>query len=145
MIRAAASWTTVGAMALTLATCACSGAEVERQARFDKAELHCKLATNYWHAGNIELAIRELVEALAAEFQPEKYKDAYRENLLQLIEAKKEGKEVVATPEPKQEKVVDILEALKASLAVAKKPAAIAQSITPIAEKAEPKRKRARG
>ena len=60
-------------------------------------------------------------------------------------EAKKEGKEVVATPEPKQEKVVDILEALKASLAVAKKPAAIAQSITPIAEKTEPKRKRARG
>ena len=93
----------------------------------------------------IEPLAQSLVEALAAEFQPEKYKDAYRENLLQLTEAKKEGKEVVATPEPKQEKVVDILEALKASLAVAKKPAAIAQSITPIAEKAEPKRKRARG
>ncbi|MEQ1947988.1 MAG: Ku protein [Bryobacteraceae bacterium] len=93
-----------------------------------------------------ELALAQsLVEALAADFQPEKYKDAYRENLLQLIEAKKEGKEVMATPEPKQEKVVDILEALKASLAVVKKPVAAAQTITPINEKAEPKRKRARG
>jgi DNA end-binding protein Ku len=93
-----------------------------------------------------ELALAQsLVEALAGEFQPEKYKDSYRENLLQLIEAKKEGKEVVATPEPRQEKVVDILEALKASLAVAKKPAATAQTIAPSTEKAEPKRKRARG
>ncbi|MEQ1886000.1 MAG: Ku protein [Bryobacteraceae bacterium] len=93
-----------------------------------------------------ELALAQsLVEALAADFQPEKYKDSYRENLLQLIEAKKEGKEVMATPEPRQEKVVDILEALKASLAVVKKPAAAAQTITPITEKAEPKRKRARG
>jgi DNA end-binding protein Ku len=93
-----------------------------------------------------ELALAQnLVEALAGEFEPEKYKDSYRENLLQMIEAKKAGEEVVATPEPRQEKVVDILEALKASLAVAKKPAATAQTITPIAEKAEPKRKRARG
>lgn len=96
-----------------------------------------------------ELALAQsLVEALAAEFEPEKYKDGYRENLLQLIEAKKEGKEVVATPEPRQEKVVDILEALKASLAVAKKPAGVARSMdSGAAEKtvAEPKRKRARG
>ena len=41
-----------------------------------------------------------------------------------MIEAKKQGQEVVATPEPQQAKVVDILEALKASLAMAKKPAA---------------------
>jgi len=90
---------------------------------------------------------QSLVEALTGDFDPEKYKDSYRENLLQLIEAKKAGREVVATPEPRQEKVVDILEALKASLALAKKPAAIAQSMdSAAAEKiAEPKRKRARG
>jgi DNA end-binding protein Ku len=92
-----------------------------------------------------ELALAQsLVEALAAEFEPEKYKDSYRENLLQMIESKKEGKEVVATPEPRQEKVVDILEALKASLAVAKKPAASATSMKSIDE-AKPAKRKARG
>ena len=92
-----------------------------------------------------ELALAQsLVEALAAEFEPEKYKDTYRENLLQMIESKKEGKEIVATPEPHQEKVVDILEALKASLAVAKKPAASAKAVTSIAE-AKPAKRKARG
>jgi DNA end-binding protein Ku len=94
-----------------------------------------------------ELALAtSLIEALAADFEPEKYKDTYRENLLGLIEAKKEGKEIVATPEPKQEKVIDILEALKASLAVAKKPA---PSLTRTSEEPmeikAPRKKRARG
>jgi DNA end-binding protein Ku len=92
-----------------------------------------------------ELALAQsLVEALAAEFEPEKYKDTYRENLLQMIESKKDGKEIIATPEPRQEKVVDILEALKASLAVAKKPAASASAVTSIAE-AKPAKRKARG
>jgi DNA end-binding protein Ku len=69
-----------------------------------------------------------LIQHLAADFEPEKYKDMYRENLLGLIEAKKAGQEVVATPEPKQQKVVDILEALKASLASVKKPPAAASA-----------------
>jgi len=94
-----------------------------------------------------ELALAtSLVEALAGDFEPEKYKDTYRENLLQMIEAKKQGQEVVATPEPQQTKVVDILEALKASLAMAKKPAASATTAEPAAiNEAPPARKRARG
>src|SRR5215472_1640709 len=93
-----------------------------------------------------ELALAtNLIEALAAEFEPDKYKDNYRENLLKMIEAKKEGKEVVATPEPQTAKVVDIMEALKASLAMAKKPAASATTSEPAAA-AEPRpKKRARG
>src|SRR5215469_8547676 len=86
-----------------------------------------------------------LIEALAGDFEPDKYKDNYRDNLLQMIEAKKQGQEVVATPEPQQAKVVDILEALKASLAMAKKPAASATAAEPAAEQARPARKRARG
>ncbi|HXP83694.1 MAG TPA: Ku protein [Bryobacteraceae bacterium] len=94
-----------------------------------------------------ELALAtNLIEALAAEFEPEKYTDKYRENLLQMVEAKKQGQEVVATPEPQQAKVVDILEALKASLAMAKKPAASATTSEPAAAAEErPARKRARG
>jgi len=91
-----------------------------------------------------ELALASsLVEALAADFEPEKYKDEYRENLLQMIESKKKGDVVLATPEPHREKVVDIMEALKASLAVAKKPVSSAETAKPEVE-TKPKR-RARG
>jgi DNA end-binding protein Ku len=94
-----------------------------------------------------ELALAtNLIEALAGEFEPEKYTDNYRENLLRMIEAKKQGQEVVATPEPQQAKVVDIMEALKASLAMAKKPAASARLPEPLAvEEEKPERRRARG
>jgi DNA end-binding protein Ku len=91
-----------------------------------------------------ELALAtNLIEALAADFEPGKYTDEYRDNLLRMIEAKKAGEEVVATPEPQQAKVVDIMEALKASLAAAKKPAASEKA--PEAAEARPARKRARG
>jgi DNA end-binding protein Ku len=65
-----------------------------------------------------------LIESLAAEFDPEKYHDAYRVNLRAMIDAKIQGEEVVMPVEPQATKVVDIMEALKASLAATKKPAA---------------------
>ena len=93
-----------------------------------------------------ELALaNNLIEALAGEFDPSKYTDNYRDNLLRMIEAKKAGQEVVATPVPQQAKVVDIMEALKASLAAAKKPAASATTVEQVAEEARPAKKRARG
>ena len=82
-----------------------------------------------------------LIEALAADFEPAKYRDHYRDNLLKMIEAKKEGHEVVATPEPEKAKVVDIMDALKASLAAAKKPAKTADAVSSEAEEAAPKRR----
>ena len=92
-----------------------------------------------------ELALAtSLIEALAADFEPEKYKDEYRENLMRMIETKKEGSVVMATPEPHREKVVDIVEALKASLAAAKKPVGMATSARASEESAPAKRK-ARG
>lgn len=93
-----------------------------------------------------ELALAtSLLEALAATFEPEKYTDEYRDNLLRMIEMKKAGEEIVATPEPQQAKVVDIMEALKASLAAAKKPAASATTSEAAVEEVRPARKRARG
>lgn len=65
-----------------------------------------------------------LVESLAATFEPEKYKDSYRDNLQSLIQAKVNGKEVVAPPSREPAKIIDIMEALKQSLAIAKKPVA---------------------
>jgi DNA end-binding protein Ku len=93
-----------------------------------------------------ELALAtSLLDALAATFEPDKYHDEYRNNLLRMIEAKKAGQEIVATPEPQQAKVIDIMEALKASLAAAKKPAASATTSESSSEEARPARKRARG
>jgi DNA end-binding protein Ku len=64
-----------------------------------------------------------LITSLAAEFEPIKYKDAYRESLLAMIQAKVQGREVVETPATQQlASVVDIMEALKASLALGRKP-----------------------
>ncbi len=93
-----------------------------------------------------ELALAiSLIEALAADFEPTKYKDDYRDNLMAMIEAKKAGQEVVATPEPRRnEKVVDIMEALKASLASVKKPAVSAVAPTAV-EEVKPAKRKARG
>src|SRR5437588_4881380 len=64
-----------------------------------------------------------LIQSLEAPFEPDKYKDEYRENLLALIDAKVKGQEIVAASTPQQKApVIDILEALKMSLAQAKKP-----------------------
>ena len=71
-----------------------------------------------------ELALAmTLITSLEAEFEPAKYKDSYRENVMAMIEAKVQGKQMVAPPEVQQlAPVIDIMEALKASLAAGKKP-----------------------
>ena len=74
----------------------------------------------------LELATM-LVQTLAAGFEPEKYKDTYSENLRTMIDAKLAGQEVVETPAPQTAQVVDIMEALKTSLAALKKPVASAE------------------
>jgi DNA end-binding protein Ku len=65
-----------------------------------------------------ELAMaKQLVESLAAKFEPSKYKDDYREEVLELIHKKEEGEEIVA-PEPEQRttRVVNLMDALRKSL-----------------------------
>lgn len=64
-----------------------------------------------------ELAMAEsLIDLMTAEFDPDSYKDQYREALLQIIEAKLEGKELAAVPTAAPAKVVDLMEALAASM-----------------------------
>jgi DNA end-binding protein Ku len=62
---------------------------------------------------------RALVNSLAAEWDPQKYTDQYRENLMRIIRARTKGKTVTieSTPEPRQAKVVDLMERLRQSLA----------------------------
>lgn len=62
-----------------------------------------------------------LIELLRKPFEPEEYKDHYREALGELIEAKLEGREVVESPPPGESKVLDLADALRRSVEAAKK------------------------
>jgi DNA end-binding protein Ku len=79
-----------------------------------------------------EVALAEqLVKGLATHFKPENYRDEYQERLLKLVEAKGEGKQIKGERKPRRAPVIDLMQALKKSLAekqAPKKPAAAAKS-----------------
>jgi DNA end-binding protein Ku len=62
---------------------------------------------------------RQLIESLSTEFEPDKYRDEYREGVLELIQRKDEGQEIEIEPFKEPEKVPDLMAALEASLAAA--------------------------
>jgi len=62
-----------------------------------------------------------LIDLLSEEFEPEKYKDEYREALMKVIEAKLEGEELPEVAAAGPAKVTDIMSALRASVEAAKK------------------------
>ena len=68
--------------------------------------------------GELALA-QQLIDGLSnAEFEPERYADDYRQRVLELIGGKVEGKEIVTSGPPVQRaQVIDLMEALKESLA----------------------------
>src|SRR3954447_6821819 len=67
----------------------------------------------------VEMA-QQLIDSLTGEFEPEKYKDEYRERVLELIEAKASGEEIAIQPPEEPAKVPDLMAALEQSLAAAK-------------------------
>jgi len=82
---------------------------------------------------------KQLIEQTATdEFQPEKYHDQVRDRVLQAIQSKVDGQEITSEPEEKAPtKIIDLMEALKASLAKG-------SSKDDEAEVAKPAKKRAR-
>ena len=69
-----------------------------------------------------ELAMaRQLIDSLTSDWAPEQYSDAYREALISIVEAKLNGQEIEVVEAEPAAKVVDLMEALKASVASAKK------------------------
>jgi DNA end-binding protein Ku len=61
---------------------------------------------------------QQLIDSLSTEWEPEKYRDEYREKVLELIERKAAGEEIAVQPEaPQPTKVPDLMAALEASLA----------------------------
>ena len=68
--------------------------------------------------GELELALRLIDELSNAEFKPEQYQDEYRLRVLDLVNLKVEGREVTAVgPQVQRAQVIDLMEALKESLA----------------------------
>jgi DNA end-binding protein Ku len=64
---------------------------------------------------------QQLIDSLSSDFEPEKYRDEYREKVLELIERKASGEEIAVQPEaPEPKKVPDLMAALEASLAAVK-------------------------
>lgn len=67
---------------------------------------------------------KSLIDNLTEPFRPEAFHDEYREALLEIVEKKVAGEEIEVVPEPEPTKVVDLMEALKASVEATKKKAA---------------------
>jgi DNA end-binding protein Ku len=67
----------------------------------------------------VEMA-KALIENLSEPWNPEAYKDEYREALLEIVEKKAAGEEIEAAPEAQPARVVDLMEALKASVEAVK-------------------------
>lgn len=77
--------------------------------------------------GEVELSRRErdvaaqIIDSLSSDWQPERYHDTYREQVLDLIQRKAEGEQVVTErPRPTEAPVVDLMAALEASLQAAR-------------------------
>jgi DNA end-binding protein Ku len=80
----------------------------------------------------IELA-EQLVKKLAAPFHPERYEDEYKKRVMELVEAKTEGKQMEGEPKRRMAPVIDLMQALQKSLGetgAKKKPATPARATT---------------
>jgi DNA end-binding protein Ku len=68
----------------------------------------------------IEMAV-SLIENLSDSFDPQRYHDEYQDALKKLIDAKVEGAPLPAAPAERGEKIVDLMEALRASVEATRK------------------------
>jgi DNA end-binding protein Ku len=85
----------------------------------------------------LELA-RQVIESLAGDFEPSELASEYRRDLKAMLEAKLRGEEIAMPEQPEEEApVIDLMEALKASVAAAKKP----DAAKPAASKSKARRK----
>lgn len=86
-------------------------------------ENEIRQAPGYGKTDNVKLKPQEvklaeqLVETLSEDFKLSKYHDEFQDRLQALIEAKRKGKEIAAAPEPHRAPVIDMMAALKKSLA----------------------------
>ncbi|MFL5799546.1 MAG: Ku protein [Actinomycetota bacterium] len=86
-----------------------------REAEFEELQQPVKLRPQ-----EVQMA-QALIENLTEDWQPEQFKDEYREALMEIVDKKAAGEEIVVAEPEEEAKVVDLMEALKASVDAAKK------------------------
>src|SRR5688500_15934451 len=86
-----------------------------READFGGVDVSAKVRPN-----ELEMA-QTLIENLTGDWDPAEFNDGYREAMLRIVEAKINGEEIEIVEPEATAKVVDLMEALKASVAAAKK------------------------
>jgi DNA end-binding protein Ku len=115
-----------------------------READFGGVDVDAKIRDN-----ELEMA-QTLIDNLTSDWDPTQYTDEYREGLLAIVEAKINGEEIEVVEAEPTAKVVDLMEALKASVAAAKKetkpepkkpPARKPAAKKPATKKASPRKK----
>jgi DNA end-binding protein Ku len=84
---------------------------------------------------------KALIESLADSFDPARYKDEYREAVMRVVQAKIDGEVIEAPAAPQTAKVMDLMEALRASVAAAKKSRASREKHAPVVEAKKARRK----
>jgi DNA end-binding protein Ku len=102
----------------------------------DHAEIDEAVSAAEVREPELDLA-KQIIASLAAPFEPQELKSEYRESLREMLEAKLAGQEIEAPAAPEPMPVVDLMEALRASVAAASKKSA------PAAKKKAAPRKRA--
>ncbi len=86
---------------------------------------------------------KKLIEATTVdEFDIARFENVYHDRLKRLIEAKIEGKEIIAPPEEQTEQVINLMDALKASLAQAEDAPKAPRKVAKKVAKSSPKRKK---
>jgi DNA end-binding protein Ku len=88
----------------------------------------------------LEMA-KALIESLADSFDPSRYKDEYKEAVMRVVQAKIDGEVIEAPSVPQTAKVMDLMEALRASVAAAKKSRSTREKQAPAAEAKKARRK----
>ena len=98
----------------------------------DHAEIDDLVGSAEVRAPELDLA-KQIIASLSGPFEPEELRSEYRESLRELLEAKLAGQEIEAPEAPAPTPVVDLMEALRASVAAAsaKKPAAEKKKAAP--------------
>jgi DNA end-binding protein Ku len=92
--------------------------DVKSQAEIDEAVSDAEVKEP-----ELDLA-RQIINSLFASFEPTDLHSDYRDSLRQMLEAKLDGREIELPQEEEAAPVVDLMEALRASVAASKKPAA---------------------
>jgi DNA end-binding protein Ku len=95
-----------------------------REAAFDELDKEVKLRPQ-----EVQMA-KSLVENLTDEWNPEEFRDEYREALLEIVEKKVAGEEIEVIEAPEPTKVLDLMEALKESVEKTKKKAPAKRTAT---------------